>query len=162
MEHATLVLDNIRSSYNVGAIMRSSAAFGVINMAAIGITPYPMQPDDRRLPHVARSASKAIAKSALGAEKLISISYFETASDYLQSLEGPLYALEQTDAAQPIQQFEPTHPCSIILGNEVDGVSPELLDAADGHIVIPHLDTKKSLNVSVAAGIALSWMHNNA
>ncbi len=161
MEHITVVLDNIRSAYNVGAIMRSCAAFGTKNLIAIGVTPYPKQPEDQRLPHVARNADKAISKSALGTQKLISVTYFATTNNYLRSLDGPLYALEQTKAAQPIQDFKPSLPCSIVLGNEVEGVSPELLDASDEHIIIPHLSVKNSLNVSVAAGVALSWMHNN-
>lgn len=161
MEQITLILDNIRSAYNVGAILRSCAAFSVENVVALGITAYPEQPDDPRLPHIARNAHRAIAKTALGAESMVKVEHYENTQDYLQTLSQPLYALEQTADAQPIFEFVVTQPYSLVVGNEVEGVSSQLLEAAHGHIVIPHSGAKNSLNASVAAGVALSALYRH-
>lgn len=162
MEQITLVLDNIRSAYNVGAILRSCAAFSVENVVALGITPYPEQPNDPRLPHVSRNAHRSIAKTALGAENIVKVEHYENTHDFLQILSQPLYALEQTTSAQPVHDFRVEPPYSLVVGNEVDGVSPQLLEAAHGHIVIPHSSAKNSLNASVATGVALSTLYHRA
>ena len=95
-----LVLDNIRSSYNVGSILRTADAVGVERVICVGTTPYPALPGDTRPGHVAASNSKEIAKTALGAEKSISISYEPNLKESLNALRTEGYtiaALENSD-----------------------------------------------------------------
>lgn len=155
MENVTVLLDNLRSAHNVGAILRNCAAFGVKYVVAIGATPYPQQPDDQRLPHIARRNHEAIAKTALGAERHISIEHHQDASSYLDHATDPLVALEQTPASRPLTEFRSYPPFVLIVGNEVNGVDTVLLQQCQQVIHIPHNSLKESLNVSVATGIAL-------
>lgn len=162
MKQLTLVLDNIRSAYNVGSILRSAAAFGAGELVCIGITPYTKQPDDSRLPHVAERAHHQIIKTALGGEKHVRVSHVETFEQFAGSYHYPLLALEQDPSATPITEFKPQLPCAIIIGNEVDGIGAEALEKADSIIEIPHGQGKESLNAASAAAIGLYHFSVNA
>lgn len=158
MTQLALVLDNIRSAHNVGAIVRSAAAFGISELIAIGITPYPKLTGDRRLPHVADKAERMIAKTALGAEKQVTFQYFEKlelAIKYMRRRGQRVYALEQAAGAYQLGAFQPQTACALILGNEVNGVASSALKDCDAIIEIPLGGTKESLNVAAAAGIAM-------
>lgn len=158
MTQVTLILDNIRSAHNVGAIVRSSAAFGIGEVIAVGITPYPCISGDRRLPHIAAKAERMIAKTALGGEKQVTFQYFEKIGSAIkdQRRRGQyVYALEQAASAYQLASFQPQTPCALILGNEVSGLASATLKNCDACIEIPLSGTKESLNVAVAAGIAL-------
>lgn len=155
MEQITLVLDNIRSAYNVGAILRSAAAFGIKNVVCAGITPYPKQHYERRLPHVAEKAHHAISKTALGAEKILTTSHIEDIDEFAKNYTNAIYALEQTDGSIPLQQFNPLPPMALVLGSEIDGVLEKTREWVTGYVEIYHAAHKESLNAATACGISL-------
>lgn len=142
----TVVLDNVRSLNNIGAIFRTSDAFLVNRIMLCGITATPPSPE--------------IHKTALGAEDSVAWEYFPTTLEAIEKLNSEGYtvcALEQVKESVSLEQFrpEPTDSYAIIAGHEVQGVSPEVVNAADVCLEIPQFGTKHSLNVSVSTGIAL-------
>ena len=151
-----VVLDNIRSRENVGAIFRTADAAGVSKIFLCGITPAP--------PH------EKISKTALGAEKWVPWEYHKQTWRLLRQIkQNTLYsaiadykvfsiiALEQTKKSVNIFKLKIPKNCSIVLvvGNEIKGLSPKILNYCDGIVSIPMFGKKESLNVSVAAGIAV-------
>lgn len=141
-----VVLDNIRSLHNVGSVFRSSDAFGIEKLWLCGYTGTPPNPE--------------IRKTALGATETVA---WEAAPDILPVLNAyraqgyQLVAMEQTDSGILLNQFEVPagKGLVLILGNEVEGVQQRALDMCDLSLEIPQFGTKHSLNVAVAAGIAL-------
>lgn len=147
-----LILHNIRSAYNVGSIFRTADAAGVSKIYLGGYTPNPDQ-------------EPKIAKTALGAEKVVPWKYYRQTWRLLKKLkkEGiQIVALEQDKKAIDYQKFKPSWPMALVLGNEVRGLSKEFLKYADAIIEIPMWGQKESLNVSVAAGIALFEVNKKA
>jgi tRNA G18 (ribose-2'-O)-methylase SpoU len=141
-----LILDNIRSMYNVGSVFRSADAFLVEEIALCGITAKP--------PH------REINKTALGATDTVKWSYFDTtiqAIGYYQSKNYRLVAIEQVENGTSLQDFQPVldQPYAFIFGNEVFGVEQEIVNLADDCLEIPQFGTKHSLNISVSVGILL-------
>lgn len=142
-----VVLDHVRSLYNVGSVFRSSDAFRVEKICLCGITATPPQVE--------------IHKTALGAEDSVDWSYYEKTQDAVRELRSAgyeIWAVEQVEGSVMLQDFQPKEgrKYAIILGNEVKGVQQEVVDLCDGCIEIPQFGTKHSLNVSVTAGI-LIW-----
>ena len=157
-----LLLHNIRSIHNVGSIMRTADGLGVNQVVFSGYTPRPRQVGDTRLPYQIERAEKLLHKTALGAEK--SVNSCET-SDPLAEIElykkqGWLIAgLEQAANSQILTDFKPNNqPVLLILGEEVDGINPEILAACDVILEIPMVGQKESFNVSVAAAITLFYL----
>jgi len=155
-----LILHNIRSAYNVGAIFRSADGSGVSKIYLSGYTPIPAEEGKK----YKTKADKMIEKTALGAEKNIPWEKYEDIADLLEKLEKDkikIVALEKTDKAVNIKDFKAEFPLALILGNEVEGVDQSILEKYDAIVSIPMRGQKESLNVSVAAGIAmyelLSW-----
>lgn len=141
------LLDNIRSAWNVGAIFRTADGLGVRRLYLCGITPTPDDP--------------ALKKTALGAEYNLPWKHARNALHLAKKLKTnnhTLVALEQDPRALPLARFqiEKTRISSliIVLGNEVTGVDPDLLDLCDYILQIPMLGRKRSLNVEVVFGIA--------
>lgn len=154
----TLILHDIRSAQNVGSILRTADAAGVERVITCGYTPHPAYPGDPRPPHIADVNTRAIAKTALGAEQTVAHTHYETLGHALADLRHNHYriaALEQAETAVNLFDFHPTGPLALILGNEVDGVPPAVLAESDIILEIPMVGRKESLNVSVAAGIAI-------
>lgn len=142
-----VVLDYVRSLYNVGSVFRSSDAFRVEKICLCGITATPPQVE--------------IHKTALGAEDSVDWTYYEKTQDAVKELKESgfeVWAVEQVEGSVMLQDFRPEagKKYAIILGNEVKGVQQEVVDLCDGCIEIPQFGTKHSLNVSVTAGI-LIW-----
>lgn len=123
-----------------------------------GYTPYPTTPQDSRLPHVAERAERQIAKTALGAEKTVK---WQLAADIFQLIRQlkksgfQIVALEQTADAVNLATVKPAGNIALIVGSEVGGIEPELLQSTDRRIMLPMLGNKESFNVSVAAAVAL-------
>lgn len=139
-----IILDNIRSRENVGSIFRTADAAGVSKIYLCGITPTP--------PH------EKISKTALGAETYVPWEYFKETWRLLAKLKKEginIVALEQIKESIDLFKFKPKFPLALVLGNEVNGLSPRILKYCDKKISIPMYGKKESLNVSVAAGIAL-------
>lgn len=158
MSQLTLILDNIRSSHNVGAILRTCDATGISMIFACGTTPYPRQKDDQRDPVAANRNSREIAKTALGAEQTVAVSYRLAAAEAVAELTAGgwhVYGLEQAPQSLDLFSFEPSFPAALVLGSETSGIGPEALNACEAVLEIPQLGRKESLNVSVAAGIAV-------
>ena len=159
MIQLTLILDNLRSAYNVGAILRTCDAVGVNKVFTCGTTPYPKLKNDLRDPVISGRNTREIAKTALGAEKTVMVEHYnDTASaiEYCQRQNWILIGLEQSPNAQNILTLAPPpRPIALVVGNEVEGLSAETIAACNIMAEIPQRGSKESLNVSVATGVAL-------
>ena len=153
-----VVLDNIRSLNNIGAVFRTSDAFLIEKIYLCGITAQP--------PH------RDIRKTALGATETVVWEHVNDTLDLVEELRkqgGKVFAIEQVEGSEMLQNFQPAKNSKTILifGNEVDGVQQDVVNHCDGAIEIPQLGTKHSLNISVSAGIVLwdvfrkikNWKH---
>lgn len=152
-----LLVHNIRSTHNVGAIFRTAEGFGVKEIVLSGYTPYPkLESGDTRLPHVSEKLTKQIHKTALGAETMVPFRYIETIDEWLSSNpDMPVIALEQSPDSVMLNDFTAPEKFALLLGEEVHGTPPELLKRCDAVVEIPMFGYKESFNVSVACGIAL-------
>jgi tRNA G18 (ribose-2'-O)-methylase SpoU len=152
-----IIIADVRSLYNVGSILRSADGFGVSHIYYAGYTPYPLQPDDTRLPHESRKITAQIHKTALGAELLPS-SLHSTVEDAIKAAREEGYtiaALEQNEQSIKINAYKSKRDTALIVGNEVTGVLDSVLSNIDVILEIPMFGSKESFNVSVATGIAL-------
>lgn len=142
-----VVLDDVRSMYNVGSVFRTSDAFRVAAIHLCGITAQP--------PHA------EIHKTALGAEDSVDWEYFSSAKDSVRALQEQgfkVFAVEQAEGSTMLQNLslgDDKGKYAIVMGNEVKGVNQEVVDMCDGCIEIPQFGTKHSLNVSTTAGIVI-------
>ena len=140
-----VVMDNIRSMHNVGSVFRTADAFLINGICLCGFTPQP--------PH------RDIHKTALGATDSVDWLYYENTVDAVLALKQRGYkvlAIEQTEGSMMLDAY--THkdaPTAFVFGNEVDGVSDEVIQVCDGVIEIPQWGMKHSLNISVAAAVVL-------
>lgn len=140
----TVVLDNVRSMYNVGSFFRTADGSGIEKLWLSGITGRPPQ--------------KQIAKTALGAEESVP---WEGASDPLALLQEhrsrgyEIAAIETSLRSVDLYDWRPQFPVCLIFGHEVDGIADPILDTCDTHVRIPMLGIKHSLNVATAGGIVL-------
>lgn len=154
-----LVLDNIRSCYNVGAILRTAEGFGVDEVVLSGYTP--RVHDTRLLPHLRTKQDKEIHKTALGAEDMLEIISVDNIRDTLEDYKKSgwqIVGLENNIKDERLQKLGDAKledRVVLVLGEEVHGISPELFDVFDLFVEIPMKGNKESFNVSVAAGIAL-------
>lgn len=141
----TIILDNIRSGINVGSIFRTADAFLIEKIILCGITSVP--------PH------KEIRKSALGASNSVDWEFKENSLLAIKELKRKNYhiiAIEQADKSCKLNNYNlPNKAIAIIMGNEIDGVSQDIIDISDEVIEIPQFGTKHSLNVSISAGIVI-------
>ena len=145
-----VVLENIRSAHNVGAIFRTAEAAGVTHIYVVGCTPSPIDRFGRAVPE--------IVKTALGAEQIVPYTYHhdtQSVLDVLTAQEVMSVAVEQTPDASSIYRYTPPSRVAYIFGNEVDGVQPDTLAATQATISIPMYGRKESLNVSVSVGVTL-------
>jgi 23S rRNA (guanosine2251-2'-O)-methyltransferase len=148
-QRVVVLLDNIRSLYNTGSILRTADASGVERVVLCGITPRPDQGSRQR---------RAIAKTALGAEESVSWEYQADARTALASLVAGGYqpvAVEPSPEAVNLFEWTPQWPVCLVFGHERDGVSPLLTSHVHTVIRIPMLGHKRSLNVATAAGVVL-------
>lgn len=140
-----IVMDNIRSMHNVGSVFRTADAFLVEEILLCGITAQPPKPE--------------IHKTALGATETVDWSYHESAAEAVSKLKENGYTIvliEQTDHSIELIDFEfKNEKYAFVFGNEVKGVSNDVVPLADLAVEIPQFGTKHSFNVSVCAGIVL-------
>lgn len=146
-----IVLDNIRSSNNVGSVFRTSDALLVSKIYLCGITAPP--------------PNKEIHKTALGAENSVEWEYTETTDEAVARLKEEGYTLigiEQVEGSISLPDYQPEtdEKVAIIFGNEVKGVQQSIIDQCDKNIEIPQYGTKHSFNISVSAGIVLWELFN--
>ncbi len=157
MNELVVILDNIRSTYNVGSILRTCDGFGIKKLIVCGLTPYPLVKEDDRLPHVSKRAHEQIAKTALGAEQNVEVNHFDKlgqAIEEMRSKDFEIWAIEQDTSSVPLNTLQQqSKKIAIVLGNEIGGVN--LTEKFDKIIEIPMKGKKESFNVSVTAGIVI-------
>jgi tRNA G18 (ribose-2'-O)-methylase SpoU len=141
-----IVLENIRSAYNVGSVFRTADAFLTQAIYIIGYSAKP--------PH------KEIKKTALGAEDTVEWKYFKTTAEAIADLKMngyKIFAAEQTEGSLKLQNinFKTGEKIAVVFGNEVTGVEQSTIHLCDGCIEIPQLGMKHSLNIATAAGVVL-------
>ena len=145
-----LILPDIRSAINVGAIFRTADAVGIDEIFLVGCTPRPTDQFSR--------IQRDIAKSALGAETWIKWEYKEKLIPLINKLKKQDYeivALEQNEKSIDYRKYKRPQKMAFILGEEVNGIDKNILKICDKIIEIPMYGRKESLNVSVACGISL-------
>ncbi len=146
----SVFLDNIRSAYNVGSIFRTADGAGISHIYLGGITPTPRM--------------SKVAKTALGTDQWISWSYHLNGPEKILELKQKgwiVWALEDTVESQPLVQMNlpPNNRLTLlVVGNEVTGIDPLILERCDHILSLPMLGYKQSLNVSVAFGVAVYWI----
>jgi tRNA G18 (ribose-2'-O)-methylase SpoU len=153
-----LILSDIRSAGNVGAILRTADAAGVELVYACGYTPYPRVAQDERPPHIAIRNTRAIAKTALGAEVLVPILHYPDSGSAIAEARSSGFSIiiiEQSEKSLNLYRYKPAGPIALILGNEITGVLPPTLAQADTILELPMMGQKESLNVASAAAIAM-------
>lgn len=158
MRTIILIAHNLRSSHNVGSLLRTAEGLGVYKVFLTGYTPYPLAPHDDRLPHIAQKVDKQIAKTALGAEKILAWEHRDDIFGLIDELQGAgfqIAALEQSEQAIALPYFKPPEKIAIIVGREVEGIEPEILKKVDQIVEIPMFGQKESFNVVQAAAMAL-------
>ena len=143
---AIVILDNIRSIHNVGSIFRTSDSFLIEKIIISG---YTATPENERM-----------KKTALGSSDSVDWEYSDDIIETIKKLQKKdvkIISIEQADESLKIEKFNPVKGTkyAFIFGNEVDGVSDDIINVSDEVIEIPQVGTKHSLNVSVAAGIVL-------
>jgi 23S rRNA (guanosine2251-2'-O)-methyltransferase len=141
---AAVLLDNVRSMYNVGAFFRAADGVGLEKLCLGGITAHPPK--------------NAISKTALGAEETVSWEHDWDAVKMVERLRMDgfeIIAIETGLHAVDLFEWNPSFPVCVVFGNEVEGLRPELLELADTHVRIPMLGQKNSLNVATAGGVVL-------
>ena len=140
----SVLLDNVRSTYNVGAFFRTADAAGVEALVLSGITARP--------PH------RGIAKTALGAEERVAWRSESDVRACIADMRGrgvEIAVIETAPAAVDLFDWRPAFPVCVVFGHEVDGVGHDIIDAADTLVCLPMRGTKRSLNVATAGGIVL-------
>jgi 23S rRNA (guanosine2251-2'-O)-methyltransferase len=140
------VLENVRSAYNVGSVLRTADAFLLEAVYTTGYTAHP--------PH------KQVSKTALGADESVTSEHFANAAEAIAGLKiqgYKVWAIEQAEDSHQLNRFEllAGEKLAVVFGNEVSGVEQSTMLLCDGCIEIPQLGMKHSLNISVAAGIVL-------
>ncbi len=139
-----VLLDNVRSLYNVGSFFRTADAVRVRKLLLAGITGSPPHP--------------GILKTALGAERTVAWERREDPCEALDELRAHGYALaavETSLTAADLFDWRPAFPVCVVFGHEVDGIHPAVLDRCDIHVRIPTLGLKQSINVATAGGVVL-------
>ena len=140
----SILLDNVRSMYNVGSFFRTGDAAGISKLFLSGIT--------------ARPPKKEIAKTALGAESSLPWEHWLDPVSELKRARAQgteLVAIETTPHAVDLFDWQPRFPVCLVFGHEVEGVNPEIAALADTHVRIPMLGAKHSLNVATAGGVVV-------
>jgi 23S rRNA (guanosine2251-2'-O)-methyltransferase len=140
----TVVLDNIRSLYNVGAFFRTVEGARAEKLILCGITGYPPK--------------RGISKTALGAEEVVAWEHAPDATAVAAQLRNHGYelaAVETSPHASDLFEWTPSFPVCVLFGHEVDGIRPELRAMCDTHVRIPMLGIKHSLNVATAGGVVI-------
>ena len=141
-----IILDNIRSLNNIGSVFRTSDAFLIEKIYLCGITAQPPHND--------------IRKTALGSTETVDWDYFENTIDAIEKLKADnvkICSIEQVENATMLNSFKPqqNEKYAFVFGNEVKGVSQDVVNASDVVIEIPQYGTKHSLNISVSAGVVI-------
>lgn len=157
MKETILIIHNIRSTYNVGSLLRTAECLGIKKVYITGYSPYPKLSDDSRIPYIAERADKKITKTALGAEKNLDIivTSLVKATQDLKTAGFMIVGLEQTTTSKQLNTYKPPSKTALLIGSERDGMDESTLELCDEFVEIEMRGTKESLNVAQATAIAL-------
>lgn len=158
MRQIVLIAHNVRSTHNVGSLLRTADGLGLENVYLTGYTPYPEEDDDERLPHLAQKITKQIDKTALGSHDMVLWEHQLNSEVVFKDLRDhgfEIVALEQAPKAIKLPRFQIPEKVALLVGREVEGIEPEILALCDQIIEIPMLGSKESFNVVQAAAMAL-------
>lgn len=159
MRSIVVIVHDIRSTHNIGSLLRTAEGLGVQKVYLTGYSPYPKTKQDQRLPHIAEKLTKQIHKTALGAETNHKLwqhhDNLEQLIDDLKDQEYEIVALEQARRSTKLPAYHPHDKVAILLGREVEGLEPALLERCDVTVEIPMFGRKESFNVTEAASMAL-------
>jgi 23S rRNA (guanosine2251-2'-O)-methyltransferase len=150
-----VIIHNIRSAQNVGAVFRTADGLGIFKIYLSGYSPFPFDEKKDKYP---TKGQKSIAKTALGAEKIVAWGKMKNIGSLIKDLKNKNYqiiGLEISPGSLDIKKFSPHFPCAMILGNEVRGIDQKILKQCDKIVHIPMQGGKESLNVSSAAAAAI-------
>lgn len=158
MTRIILIAHNLRSTHNVGALFRTGEGLGVEKLWLTGYTPYPIKAQDDRLPHIAQKLQKQITKTALGAESMLPWEQHPDIRSVIESLKSEgvvVAAIEQSSQSINLPTYKVMGDIAIIVGREVEGIEPDVLELCDVILEIPMDGKKESFNVVQAAAMAL-------
>ena len=153
-----VIAHNLRSCHNVGALFRTAEGMGVNTLYLTGYTPFPQGKQDERLPHLVHKITKQIEKTALGSTTTLPWEHHESIIEVIKLLRRQgymIFALEQTPSAINLATVHPPEKSVLILGNEVEGLDPDVIGYCDQSVQIPMIGKKESFNVIQAAAMAL-------
>ena len=153
-----IIAHNLRSTHNVGAILRTAEGLGINKVYLTGYTPYPLSKNDSRLPHLAAKITKDIHKTALGAESSQAWSFKDNVIGVINKLKQAGYsvaALEQTSQSKNLATYQAPARIAIVVGREVEGIEKDILKLCDLCVEIPMKGNKESFNVTQALAMAL-------
>ncbi len=153
-----VIADDIRSSHNVGSLLRTCEGLGVEMVYLTGYTPYPLSDKDTRLPHISSKITKRIVKTSLGAETTINWEHVDNILNLINDLRKKNYqiiAVELTDTAIKLSDFKTPDRVAFIFGNERTGIADDHLKHVDQIVYIPMLGSKESFNVVQSTAMVL-------
>ncbi len=158
MKSTIVIAHNLRSTHNVGSILRTAEGLGLERVYLTGYTPYPALPNDPRLPHLKKKIDNQIHKTALGAESMIDIIVEPNIDVVLNELKKAGYiivALEQRAGSTDLKNYKRPDKIALIVGREVEGIEQSIIEVCDEIVEIPMRGQKESFNVVQAAAMAL-------
>ncbi|HSX31976.1 MAG TPA: TrmH family RNA methyltransferase [Candidatus Saccharimonadales bacterium] len=153
-----LIAHNLRSTHNVGSLLRTAEGLGVSKVYLSGYTPHPQHANDRRLPHEAAKIAKQLHKTALGAQDMLAWEHHKDILPVIAKLKKDGYivaAIEQAEDAKLLPGYHPPQKIALLVGREVEGIEQAILDACDVILEIPMFGKKESFNVVQASAMAL-------
>jgi 23S rRNA (guanosine2251-2'-O)-methyltransferase len=153
-----VIAHNLRSSHNVGSLLRTCEGLGIGKVYLTGYTPFPATANDPRMPHLAQRVHRQITKTSLGAEQGQPWERQEDVAQVIANLKVQgftITGLEQTPSSINIVTYRPPERIAIILGREVEGLEQSVLGQCDLALEIPMLGSKESFNVVQAAAMVL-------
>ncbi len=143
----TIILPDVRSAMNIGAIFRTADAMGAEKIYLTGYSATPEHPK--------------VAKTSLGAEDTVPWEYVSDTAKLIQKLKAEgkaIYGLELTTDSRCLWEVTPSYPAVLVVGNEIKGIDPEIQALCDTIVHLPMLGSKESLNVATATGITLYYL----
>lgn len=158
MRQIVLIAHDIRSTHNVGSLLRTAECLGVQHVYFTGYTPYPSIKNDERLPHIAAKLTRQIQKTSLGTEVMTAWSHETDVAALMAHLKTQgfmIIGLEQHSESILLPNFRSDERTALLIGREVEGIDSSLLALCDHIVEIPQFGQKESLNVVQATAIAL-------
>lgn len=158
MRNIVLIAHNLRSVHNVGSLLRTADGMGVECVYLTGYTPHPALPSDSRLPHESQKITRQIHKTALGAENTQAWQHHASVEPVITDLKNRGYvicAVEQSADSQQLPRLATSERIALLVGREVEGIEPEILELCGMIAEIPMYGKKESYNVVQAAAMAL-------